>query len=74
MNRNQRWATHTRGWAGIASVSLLLVLACACARDPQQAAQRHLGRGDAYLEEGKVAEAVIEYRNAVAPQGSWTVV
>ena len=43
---------------------LLLGLVGACTLDPQKAAQRYVASGDEYLVEGKLAEAIIEYRNA----------
>lgn len=47
-------------------VSLLVAFgSAACNRDPRAVAQRHLDRGNRYLSENKVAEAVIEFRNAV---------
>ena len=44
---------------------LLLGLVGACTFDPEKAAQQYVVSGDEYLAEGQVAEAVIEYRNAV---------
>src|SRR5262245_44732826 len=37
----------------------------ACTRDPEVAKQKYIASGDRYLASGKIAEAVIEYRNAV---------
>jgi tetratricopeptide (TPR) repeat protein len=37
----------------------------ACSGDPQIRKQKYIASGDEYLKSGKVAEAVIEYRNAV---------
>jgi tetratricopeptide (TPR) repeat protein len=37
----------------------------ACSGDPQLRKQKYIASGDEYLKAGKVAEAVIEYRNAV---------
>ena len=37
----------------------------ACTRDPQAAKQQYLESGDRYLADGKPAEALIQYRNAV---------
>ena len=56
--------THTRFFFLTAHV-LLLTWAVACTGDPQQASQRYVASGDAYLAEVKLAEAIIEYRNAV---------
>ena len=41
---------------------LLFVVACS---DPQKAALQHVQRGDQYLKDGKDAEALLQYRNAV---------
>lgn len=41
---------------------LMLLAACST---PQEAAREHVRRGDRYLAEKKVAEAVLQYRNAV---------
>ena len=50
---------------GRAACLLVAALAGACSLDPQQAARRYLASGNAYLSEEKIAEAIIEYRNAV---------
>ncbi|MGB2716421.1 MAG: tetratricopeptide repeat protein [Vicinamibacterales bacterium] len=44
------------------------VFALGCSRNPEEAMRRHLAAGDKYLADGKVAEAIIEYRNAVQQQ------
>ena len=44
---------------------LSLLSTVACSVDPQRAAERYLESGDSYLAEEKLAEAIIEYRNAV---------
>ena len=56
--------THPRVPGRVACL-LVAALAGACSLDPQQAAQRYLASGDAYLSEEKISEAIIEYRNAV---------
>ncbi len=43
----------------------LLLVAAACSRDPDAAKREHLARADQYVKENKLAEAVIEYRNAI---------
>ena len=40
-------------------------VAPACSRDPDAAKREHLARADQYVKENKLAEAVIEYRNAI---------
>src|SRR5262245_53167978 len=46
-------------------IAFLLMAMTACARDPQAAKEKYLASGDQYSASGKLAEAVIEYRNAV---------
>jgi tetratricopeptide (TPR) repeat protein len=46
----------------------LTLLAGACSKDPQAAMERHLAAGDKYQADGKLPEAIIEYRNAVQQQ------
>ena len=49
-----------------ALIPLLFALGvAACTRNPQAAKQKYMASGDQYLASGKIAEAVIEYRNAV---------
>ena len=43
----------------------VLVPMAACSRDPEAAKRDHLARGNSYVEQNKLAEAVIEYRNAI---------
>src|SRR5262245_16368371 len=57
---------------GLAQYSCLLTgLVClaltafACTTDPAVRKQRYLDRGNQYFDQGKYAEAIIEYRNAV---------
>jgi tetratricopeptide (TPR) repeat protein len=50
------------------SVTALLacsVLLSGCSKDPEVAKREYLGSGDAYVEQKKYAEAVVEYRNAI---------
>jgi tetratricopeptide (TPR) repeat protein len=50
------------------SVAALLacsVLLSGCSKDPEVAKREYLGSGDAYVEQKKYAEAVVEYRNAI---------
>ncbi len=46
-------------WFLLASCPLLLLMAC---QDDESQIADHLSRGDAYLEDGKFAEAIIEFR------------
>ena len=46
----------------------IVVVAAGCSRNPEEAMHRNLASGDKYLAQGKVAEAIIEYRNAVQQQ------
>ena len=61
-----RMVTRRRFWLNV--VLGLTFVAGACSRDPQAAMERHVAAGDRYQEEGKLAEAIIEYRNAVQQQ------
>jgi tetratricopeptide (TPR) repeat protein len=45
-------------------VTLLCISAAACS-DPEVAKRKHLAKGDALMAEGKPAEAILEYRNAI---------
>src|SRR5262245_41316613 len=42
-----------------------LAILGACSKDPKAAHDEHLQRGDAFLTQNKLPEAIIEYRNAV---------
>jgi putative PEP-CTERM system TPR-repeat lipoprotein len=48
----------------LAVLSLVLLVTASC-RDPQAAKARYVASAERYLAEGKTAEAVIEYRNAI---------
>jgi tetratricopeptide (TPR) repeat protein len=51
---------------GLTIVLLAVLLpVAACSKDPEVAKREHVARGDRYVAENKLAEAVIEYRNAV---------
>jgi tetratricopeptide (TPR) repeat protein len=47
------------------SVIALLVCCVACSRDPKARKAGYLKSGDSYVQQGKFAEAIIQYRNAV---------
>ena len=49
-----------RAWRGLIAVAGAGLLAAACGTSPRQ----HVDAGDAYAAQGKLAEAVIEYRSA----------
>ncbi len=53
-----------RSFPGIARSALLLLVLAACQADQEKVAA-HLARGDAYLDEKKYAEAIIEYKNVI---------
>src|SRR5262245_9774264 len=46
-------------------VPCLLLLAYGCKGDPQATKAAHMQKGEAYVAQGKYAEAIIEYRNAI---------
>lgn len=50
---------------GIAFVLGVALAAGGCSTDPNVAKQEHFARGEQYFADGKYAEAIIEYRNAV---------
>jgi tetratricopeptide (TPR) repeat protein len=43
----------------------VLVVCCGCSRDPKARKAKYLKSGDSYAQQGKLSEAIIEYRNAV---------
>ena len=51
--------------ARTAACTLALVVAVACSGDPAEQRRRFIANGDKYSQEGKTAEAIIEYQNAV---------
>ena len=53
-----------RSYGRVLGILALLILA-ACSRDPAARKQQYVASGDKYVSEGKLKEAVIEYRNAV---------
>src|SRR4030095_7025412 len=55
-------------WTSVCSVLLVGLLAAAaivCPSNPTTTKAQHIARGDAYLAQKKINEAIIEYRNAV---------
>src|SRR5438045_897431 len=46
-----------------------LLLATACSHDPKLLKQKYVASGDQYFAQQKYAEAIVEYRNAVAQDG-----
>jgi len=52
----------------LASLLLALSVAAGCSRDPHAAMMKFAKSGDAYAAAGKNAEAIIEYRNALAKE------
>jgi len=59
----------TRKTGGVSAVLLMvalaLVLGAACGQSPEAKKQKALARGEQYLKDGKVDEAVIEFRTAL---------
>ena len=45
--------------------AIALVVAAACSRDPETAKREYVKSGDGYMRDHKVAEAIVQYRNAV---------
>ena len=48
-----------------AVVALSALSGVGCSKDPEVAKREYLASGDAYFEQKKYAEAVVEYRNAI---------
>jgi len=51
------------------SLVALAVLAVACSGDPEKLKREYVTTADAYMAKGQVAEAIIEYRNAIQQDG-----
>ncbi|MCU1384008.1 MAG: tetratricopeptide repeat protein [Acidobacteria bacterium] len=51
--------------------ALLAVLAASCSRDPQKLKVQYVQSGDQYLAKKDVAEAIVQYRKAVAQDASF---
>ena len=49
----------------IAVALLFALLVAGCSKDPEVAKREFVASGDAYVQQKKYAEAVIEYRNAI---------
>jgi tetratricopeptide (TPR) repeat protein len=49
-------------------LAALLVVPGACSRDPHAAMLKYVKSGDEYMAVGKVAEAIVQYRNAIEKQ------
>lgn len=48
-----------------ALVPAIVIVAAACAKDPEIAKREFVASGDRYVQQGKYKEAVVQYRNAV---------
>ncbi len=57
--------TDTTGWHAIALASAILLTGAIACGDDLERAKVHFDRAEAFRDEGKAAEAVIEYRNAL---------
>lgn len=60
----------THGFASLCArrstgIALLILLAAGCNRDPHAAMLKFAKSGDQYAAQGKIAEAIVEYRNAL---------
>ena len=49
----------------ILAISLLAALSVSCSRDPELAKREYLASADQFVKQGKVKEAIIQYRNAL---------
>src|SRR4051812_36486438 len=50
----------------VAIAALFSLVLVSCQRDPMRETLQHIARGDRYLEEKKIPEAILEYRLAVS--------
>jgi tetratricopeptide (TPR) repeat protein len=57
--------SHRRRHALLATLFGVAFLAVACTTDPAVKKQQYLDSGNSYFDQGKYAEAIIEYRNAI---------
>ena len=55
----------SKGMIAVACAALFVVCSSGCTRDPEQAKRDYVQRGDAFMKDGNLDAAVIEYRNAV---------
>src|SRR5258705_13002363 len=54
-----------------AAVILLTLIVSSCSKDPQKLRQQLLQSGDGYAAKGNYAEAIVQYRKAIALDGSF---
>lgn len=59
-----RFITTSRTLAAMA-LAVALVGAASCSKDPQKAKLEYMASGDRYVQQNKLQEAVVEYRNAI---------
>lgn len=57
--------THTRLTLCVPALLLVVGMLAGCSKDPAARKQAYLESGDAYVADGKLREAIVEYRNAV---------
>jgi tetratricopeptide (TPR) repeat protein len=60
-----RYSSPRRLWPPHFAVCIALLLVVGCTRDSQALKARYVDRADRYAVDGRLAEAVIEYRNAL---------
>jgi tetratricopeptide (TPR) repeat protein len=64
IRRRLSMPTAVHRWIGVAIV-VFLAFGTACSRDPEVLKRQYLEAGDRFVAEGKHAEAILEYRNAI---------
>jgi tetratricopeptide (TPR) repeat protein len=52
-------------WVSPLSLALILMVSVGCSRDRETAKREYLASGDEFTSQGKVREAIVQYRNAV---------
>src|SRR5688500_14692590 len=55
----------------LATIVCVLFLSAACSSDPEQQKLEYVASGDAYVAQKQYAEAILQYRNAVALDASF---
>jgi tetratricopeptide (TPR) repeat protein len=65
LQRQEGILMHLRRHVSLATLLAVAALTTACTGDPAVKKQQYLESGDRYFDQGRFAEAIIEYRNAV---------
>ena len=57
---------HRRHWLAAALGVMAALIAASCSTDPEYAKREYVKSGDRFVEQKKYAEAIVQYRNALA--------